>query len=227
MRRICWSPLHAHVRRWLLDRVHDTITGMTLTHRTKNPWHIDGNILVLQNRPNGVEIFAKAMDRVLNHTWCIAYFPNGKVRCVRTTIPHPFGGRRADGAAKQLELKLHRLIMEDVPHRPEQKEIDHIDGNPLNNRPDNLRWVTRSVNAQNRRDVNGMPTRGVDHRADHYRTRPWSAKICVDGERVEENFSTAREAEEQYLIWKRKYHTETPEIWFEQYAECQAKGYWD
>ena len=193
---------------------------MTLTHRTKNPWHIDGNILVLQNRPNGVEIITEAMDRVLDYTWRIRYrYKDGKVQNVATNI--------ADTGSGRTTLFLHRLIMENVPHRPEQTEIDHIDGNPLNNRLDNLRYVTPSVNSQNRRDAEGMPLRGIQ-RDPRCRIRPWRAMIAVDGKIVgSEFFSTAREAEEQYLIWKRQYHTETPEVWYEQYAACQATGYWD
>jgi len=61
-------------------------------------------------------------------------------------------------------------------------------------------------------------------------TRPWGARIGIGngtrwGKRISKYFSTAREAEEQVLIWKRQYHTETPEIWFEDYRACQASGY--
>ena len=193
---------------------------MTLTHRTKNTWRIDGDTLVLLNRPNGVEIFAKAMDRVLDYTWRIRYRrKDGKVQNVATQIGDT--GRH---------LVLHRLIMEDVPHGPDQTEIDHIDGNPLNNHPDNLRWVTSSVNHHNQRDANGMPRRGVS-RTPWRGGRPWRAQIgrLVDSRYRVENkcFFTARAAEDQYLIWKRKYHPQTPEVWYEQYAACQATGYWD
>ena len=190
-------------------------------HKTKNTWRIDGDTLVLLNRPNGVEIFTKAIDRVLDYTWRIRYrHKDGKVGNVATNI--------ADTGSGRITLFLHRLIMENVPHRPDQTEIDHIDGNPLNNHPDNLRYVTHSVNNQNKRDAEGKPLRGVGRSTDHYRARPWRAQIRVDGELVEtESFYTAREAEEKFLIWKRQYHPDTPEVWFEQYAACQASGYWD
>jgi DMSO/TMAO reductase YedYZ molybdopterin-dependent catalytic subunit len=118
--------------------------------------------------------------------------------------------------------------MENVPHRPDQTEIDHKDGNPLNNCLDNLRYVTHSVNNQNKRDANGMPLRGVSRSTDHWRSQPWHTQIRVGDKQVgSERFSTAREAEEQHLVWKRQYHPDTPEIWYEQYAECQASGYWE
>ena len=198
---------------------------MTLTHRTKNTWHIGsknssfnvGDTLTILNRTDGVEIFAARALGVLDYTWCCRY-KNGKVHAVITVIPNSRGG--------QTTIFLHRLIMENVPHRPEQTEIDHIDGNTLNNRLDNLRWVTCSVNAQNRRDVEGKPLRGIRYDMDC--RRPWRVRIYADGERVEsEYFYAARAAEDQYLIWKRQYHTETPGVWYEQYAACQASGYWD
>jgi len=187
-------------------------------HKTKNTWRIDGDTLVLLNRPNGVEISTKAIDGVLDYTWRIRY-KDGKVKNVATNI--------ADTGSGRTTLFLHALIMENVPHRPDQTEIDHIDGNPLNNRLDNLRWVTPSVNQQNTRDAQGNPRRGI-RRDPRCRTRPWQAQIHGGGKQVgSEFFFTAREAEDQYLIWKRQYHPETPEIWFEQYAACQASGYWD
>ena len=220
---------------------------MTLTHRTKNTWHIDGDTLVLLDC-HGVEIYCPAASApyVLDYTWGTlrrhrftpagTYRPAPAIACVKTMIPDPRGGTQTYGSgqvvAKRTMLFLHRLIMKDVPHRPDQIEIDHIDGNPLNNRLDNLRWVTRSANRQNMRDVEGKPTRGVSYDAYgvavSHLTRPWKAQIKVDGELVEnEHFYTAREAEDQYLIWKRQYHTETPELWYEQYAACQASGYWE
>lgn len=45
---------------------------------------------------------------------------------------------------------VHRLVAESFIPNPENKPfIDHIDTNPLNNRVDNLRWVTASENSNN------------------------------------------------------------------------------
>lgn len=54
-----------------------------------------------------------------------------------------------DGVVK--DYKVHRLVgFAFVPgHSSERKEIDHIDGNPKNNSPSNLRWVTHSENLSN------------------------------------------------------------------------------
>ena len=48
---------------------------------------------------------------------------------------------------KQKLIRIHRFIM----NPPDGMEVDHIDGNPLNNCRDNLRICTRTENLQNRK----------------------------------------------------------------------------
>ena len=55
------------------------------------------------------------------------------------------------GEGKQYTKQVHRLVAEAfIGKAPEDKQfIDHIDTNPLNNVPENLRWVTAEENANN------------------------------------------------------------------------------
>ena len=39
------------------------------------------------------------------------------------------------------------------PGRPDQKQVDHIDGNPDNNRGDNVRWCNNKENLQFAREI--------------------------------------------------------------------------
>ena len=76
---------------------------------------------------------------------------------------------------------LHRLLAEAFIPNPENKpEVDHIDGNPLNNNLANLRWCTRAENQRNRgkQRNNTSDYTGVSF---HKASGKWKAYIKVDG----------------------------------------------
>ena len=85
--------------------------------------------------------------------------------------------------------------------------IDHIDGNPLNNRINNLRDVSSRVNLQNQRKAkpsNKTAFLGVSFRKD---TGKFQARININGKKVCLGcFTTPEEAHAAYLAAKRKSH---------------------
>jgi hypothetical protein len=71
-----------------------------------------------------------------------------------------------DGYAITREgIKMHRIIM----NPPKNMVVDHINHDKLDNREENLRIVTRQVNARNRKKVTGVFKRND--------TGKWQAQI--------------------------------------------------
>jgi hypothetical protein len=93
----------------------------------------------------------------------------------------------------------HRLVyvLSTFHDIPENMQIDHIDGDPTNNRIENLRVVTNRENQQNRKKHRDGSLVGCywDKNA-----QKWSAKIYFKGQRKHLGlFSTEQEAHEAYL----------------------------
>lgn len=92
---------------------------------------------------------------------------------------------------------VHRLVCEAFsgPAPSEDHVVGHIDGNPLNNRRENLRWATASENSGNtRRAGNGAGYRGVVKRRGGF-----AAYGCIGSKTVFLGaFDTAREAARAY-----------------------------
>lgn len=74
-----------------------------------------------------------------------------------------------------------------------EKIIDHIDHNGLNNKVDNLRLVTPSVNSLNRREKAGDTIHGVTF---HSHSGKWRAMLEFQGKRYLKYTSTLEEAVE-------------------------------
>jgi hypothetical protein len=75
------------------------------------------------------------------------------------------------------QTRLHRLVL------PGHKEVDHKDGNGLNNRGSNLRPATRTLNlanVQKRKKKCASSYKGVSFAGAHL-GRPWRAQVCKEG----------------------------------------------
>ena len=90
--------------------------------------------------------------------------------------------------------QMHRLIN----NTPDELDTDHINGDPLDNRKENLRSVTKSQNHQNRRKRQKLSSnyKGV-HWDKHHKS--WRAQIHFDGnQRIIGRFKSEIEAAEEY-----------------------------
>lgn len=91
-------------------------------------------------------------------------------------------------------IYMHRMIM----GAPNGQEIDHINGDPSDNRRENLRVATRSQNCANRRDYKSKSGfRGVH--SSRNKSNAWSARITLNGvAKTGGTFRTAEEAARRY-----------------------------
>lgn len=106
--------------------------------------------------------------------------------------------------------RMHRVILERKLERSlDAKEYpDHIDGNGLNNRRDNLRLSTKTQNSRNCRlsSKNTSGFKGVHYRPDK---RKWDAKISVNNKTIFLGyFDTPEEASDAYHAAAIKYFGE-------------------
>jgi len=104
-------------------------------------------------------------------------------------------------------IKRHRLIafcwldLENI-ESGDDNDIDHIDGNPLNNHADNLRIVTNQQNHWNRTKAKGYIW--------NKNANKWQAKICLNGKTIYLGyFIEEASARQAYLDAKLKYHVIT------------------
>ncbi len=102
----------------------------------------------------------------------------------------------------------HRLAWFYVTGEWPKHEIDHIDGNKLNNSIENLRDIPRGINRQNMRfsyKNNKSGLLGVSKA--RWGKKKWIARLYVGGVEVyRENFLSKEEASAAYLEAKRKLH---------------------
>lgn len=98
-------------------------------------------------------------------------------------------------------LRLHRLIM----NAPKGVEVDHKNGNGLDNRRSNLRFATRAQNSHNSRNKRSV-YKGVTRLA-RLKKHPWQARIMVKGRQLHLGyFKTAAQAAFAYdVIAKHEY----------------------
>lgn len=107
-----------------------------------------------------------------------------------------------------VQIQVHRVVWLHQQGDWPSGVIDHIDGDPLNNRIENLRDVPQAVNSQNQRrarvDNRSTGVLGAYLRKD---TGRYTSRIKVKGRYLSlGQFDTLEEAHEAYIAAKRKHH---------------------
>ena len=116
------------------------------------------------------------------------------------------GGGYIQTGIKGKYYKNHRLIFM-MHHGYCPDYVDHIDGNKLNNKIENLRAATHSENLYNRKfqSNNTSGVKGVSYENQY--KKKWKAKISVDGKEISiGRFETLEEAKNAMKEMREKLH---------------------
>lgn len=116
--------------------------------------------------------------------------------------------KRTEYARNSAGVRMHRIVATRMVGRPlaTDEEVDHIDGNGLNNRRDNLRVVSHRENMLNSR-VNSKSKSGLKGAAWYGKGGKWQARIRAGGKHIQLGiFDTPEEAHAAYCEAAAKYH---------------------
>ena len=104
----------------------------------------------------------------LNITWCANYDESINNYYIKYN-------KYVDG--KFEHILLHRLIM----NPPDGLEVDHISRNTLDNRRNNLRVVTRSINCINRKTKSNKKYKAPSGVSFHKPSNKWRVRMTING----------------------------------------------
>jgi hypothetical protein len=163
-----------------------------MASKNLRPIRIEGNVAHIP-LTQGYEAVIDAQDAhlVAGVMWGARVAPRS-VYATRSVI--------VDG--KMTTVQMHRLLMQAQPGT----QVDHIDGDGLNNRRSNLRIADRAQNQHNKRisSSNTSGFKGVHW--DSHKSR-WRARICAYGRRFYLGyFSSPEEAYDRYCEASKKIH---------------------
>jgi len=138
-------------------------------------------------------------DLIKDYTWFAAKNTD-KIRYAQTNI-------KKDG--KYTIIHLHWLILSDIPIGMVR---DHINGDGLDNRRDNLRICKPKHNSRNQkrhRDAVHSKYKGVTYNGQSNRRRPWVSRIIVDYKQIYLGYyETELEAAKAYDVGAKRYFGE-------------------
>ena len=146
-------------------------------------------------------------DRETGHlTWKLSLSNRARVGSFAGCVDKKQGGRVLVRVDDCLYLA-HRLAWLHVTGNWPDGEIDHINGNPSDNRFCNLRDVATFVNAQNKKRVRVDSQTGLMGVSHDKRRGTWSSRIKVHEKKVWlGRFESPEDAHAAYLAAKRRLH---------------------
>ncbi|MDD5189420.1 MAG: AP2 domain-containing protein [Dehalococcoidales bacterium] len=148
---------------------------------------------VIKIKNQSVFIDEEDLNKVEGYRWIIQYNQNTEIRYVRASV-------------NKKAIYLHRLIL----NAKKGIQVDHINGNGLDNRKINLRVCTKAENLRNRKisKINKSGYKGV-----YWYRKKWRAEIKYNGEKYYiGTFANLIEAAKAYDAKAIKLHGEFARI---------------
>lgn len=103
----------------------------------------------------------------------------------------------------------HRIVwsLHNESLAPVEMLVDHIDGNPSNNDPGNLRLLTHRDNTYNQTKINRRNKSGLPGVFMESGSTKWTASICIDGNKCKlGRYPTKELAFAAYVNAKKSFH---------------------
>lgn len=117
-----------------------------------------------------------------------------------------YAQRQGTDNKRRFQIHMHRVILNLKP--TDSVEVDHINGNSLDNRKENLRACSHKDNSRNRRKYS-TNTSGYTGVSWHKHTQKWAAKIGVNGKWIHLGiYSNPEDAHNAYQIAAKQYFGE-------------------
>jgi len=141
----------------------------------------------LRADPDGTSVWLKLLPFKLD-LWTRVDYPDLKLvqrynwECWTEADGRSYANASQRTAGHRLRFRIHRLLTE----APQGLEVDHINGDSLDNRRSNLRVVTRAQNSQNRRGADRDSRSGI--RGVRMHRSSWQASLRVGNYHSSKNF---------------------------------------
>lgn len=127
------------------------------------------------------------------------FISKSKWRLVNNGGANIYAGRRKVINGKGHSIYMHRQILKDLCAG---FDVDHINGNGLDNRKENLRICTRQQNICNRKAPNSNSISGIRGVSFEKRTGKWVSRIKFNYKQI--HIGTFLTIEEAEIAWKEK-----------------------
>jgi hypothetical protein len=171
-----------------------------MAHKQIRPIRVEGNIAYV-TLSQGLDAIIDAADVHLvdRGVWCA--FASGRKDGQKKLI---YAQSQEGGRIARKRIAMHRLIMD----APPGYQVDHINGDTLDNRRSNLRLATPRQNQQNK-SISILNTSGFKGVQWDQRRGKWFARIRIEGRTTFLGyFALKDDAAAAYAHASKKYHGE-------------------